>query len=75
MDLTVLATDRGPVPMNIGAVLEFDQHDAPSLAEVRALLAERLPAIPGLRQRLHRPPPGFGRPVWIDDAASTWTDI
>jgi hypothetical protein len=25
MDLTALATDRGSVPMNIGAVLEFDQ--------------------------------------------------
>ncbi len=67
MDLTVLATDRGSVPMNIGAVLEFNQHDGPSLAEVHTLLAERLPAIPNLRQKLHRPPPGCGRPVWIDD--------
>ena len=65
MDLTVLATDRGPVPMNIGAVLEFNQHDGPSLAEVRTLLAERLPAIPSLRQRLHRPPPGM-RPPGVD---------
>jgi WS/DGAT/MGAT family acyltransferase len=68
MDLTVLATDRGSVPMNIGAVLKFNQADGPSLAEVRALLAERLPAIPNLRQRLLRAPLGCGRPVWIDDA-------
>jgi WS/DGAT/MGAT family acyltransferase len=67
MDLTVLATDHGSVPMNIGAVLEFNQHDEPSLAEVRTLLAERLPAIPSLRQKLYRPPLGFGPPVWIDD--------
>jgi diacylglycerol O-acyltransferase / wax synthase len=67
MDLTVLATDRGSVPMNIGAVLEFDQRDGPSLAEVRALLTKRLPAIPNLRQKLYRAPLGGGRPVWIDD--------
>ena len=30
MDLTVLATDRGSVPMNIGAVLEFDTAGGPS---------------------------------------------
>jgi WS/DGAT/MGAT family acyltransferase len=69
MDLTVLATDRGSVPMNIGALLEFDQDDCPSLAEVRTLLGERLPAIPRLRQRLQRAPLGCGRPVWIDDTS------
>ena len=31
MDLTVLATDRGSVPMNIGAVLEFGTAGGPSL--------------------------------------------
>ena len=68
MDLTVLATDRGSVPMNIGAVLEFDPSNAPSITKVRALLADRLPAIPRLRQRLRRAPLGCGRPVWVDDA-------
>ena len=69
MDLTVLATDRGSVPMNIGAVLEFDPHNAPSMAGVHALFSERLPAIPRLRQRLRRAPLGCGRPVWVDDVA------
>jgi diacylglycerol O-acyltransferase / wax synthase len=67
MDLTVLASDRGSVPMNIGAVLVFERADCPSPAEVRTLLAERLPAIPRLRQRLRRAPLGCGRPVWVDD--------
>ena len=30
MDLTVLASDRGAVPMNIGAVLEFDEPAVPT---------------------------------------------
>jgi diacylglycerol O-acyltransferase / wax synthase len=68
MDLTMLATDRGSVPMNIGAVLEFDPTNAHLWTEVRALLAERVPAIPRLRQRLRRTPVGCGRPVWVDDA-------
>ena len=46
MDLTVLATDCGSVPMNIGAVLKFDTAGGPSLAAVRALLSERVPTIP-----------------------------
>jgi diacylglycerol O-acyltransferase / wax synthase len=67
MDLTVLATDRGSVPMNIGAVLAFGTAGGPSLADVRAVLAERVPTIPRLRQRLRRVPFGCGRPVWVDD--------
>jgi diacylglycerol O-acyltransferase / wax synthase len=67
MDVTVLVTDRGSVPMNIGAILQFDTGDGPSLATVRALLSERIPTIPRLRQRLWRVPLGCGRPVWVDD--------
>jgi diacylglycerol O-acyltransferase len=67
MDLTVLATDRGSVPMNIGAVLKFGTAGGPSLAAVQALLSERVPTIPPLRQRLRRVPFGCGRPVWVDD--------
>src|SRR4029450_12093686 len=67
MDLTVLATDRGSVPMNIGAVLAFGTAGGPSLADVRAVLAERVPTIPRLRQRLRRVPFGCGRPGWVDD--------
>jgi diacylglycerol O-acyltransferase len=66
MDLTVLATDRGSVPMNIGALLEFGTAQGPSLAAVRAVLAERVPTIPRLRQRVatrsvRLRPPSVGR--------------
>ena len=68
MDLTVLASDRGTVPMNIGAVLQFDdEQSVPSLASVRALLSSRVPGVPRLRQKLCRAPLGCGRPVWVDD--------
>jgi diacylglycerol O-acyltransferase / wax synthase len=67
MDVTVLATDRGSVPMNIGAVIEFEAEGGPSLAALRDLLSERVPTIPRLRQRLRRVPFGCGRPVWVDD--------
>ncbi|MGV9746868.1 wax ester/triacylglycerol synthase domain-containing protein [Rhodococcus zopfii] len=66
-DLTVLATDRGPVPMNIGAILEFDASPGPDLSTVSTHLAERIPRIPRLRQRLQRVPVGCGHPVWVDD--------
>ena len=42
----VLATDRGSMPMNIGAVLEFDTAGGPSLSAVRALLSERCRRFP-----------------------------
>lgn len=66
-DAQQLATDVGPVPANVGAVLLLDppaQVDADALARV---LARRATAIPRLRQRLRRTPPGCGRPIWVDD--------
>ncbi|AMM31980.1 hypothetical protein SA2016_1300 [Sinomonas atrocyanea] len=66
-DLTVLATDRGPAPMHIAAVLEFEAGAVPAFAEVAAVLEQRIPRIPRLRRRLMRTPPGAGRPVWVDD--------
>ncbi|APA95935.1 Diacylglycerol O-acyltransferase [Nocardia seriolae] len=65
-DLTVLAADRGAVPMNIGAVLVFDG-SGPTSEEVRVLLGERVPRIPRLRQTLRRTLFGCGRPIWVDD--------
>jgi diacylglycerol O-acyltransferase / wax synthase len=68
MDLTVLAADRASVPANVGAILIFDGA-GPAPDEVRALLQERVPPIPRLRQTLRRAPAGCGRPVWVDDPA------
>jgi WS/DGAT/MGAT family acyltransferase len=70
-DLMELASDVGPVPMNVGAVLVLDT-GVGSVADppvLEALLAERIGRIPRLRQRLLDVPWGFGRPVWVDDPA------
>jgi WS/DGAT/MGAT family acyltransferase len=66
-DLTVLASDRGSVPMNMGALLELDSPSVLSLADLRSLLAARVPRVTRLRQRLAAAPLGCGRPAWIDD--------
>jgi hypothetical protein len=52
MDQTVLASDHGTVPMNIGAVLEFDERAVPSMATMRDLLEARVPGVTRLRQTL-----------------------
>ncbi len=65
-DVVSLATDVGPVPMNVGAVLWLDRCSDPH--DVIARLADRIPSVPRLRQRLVRTRAGAGRPVWVDDA-------
>ena len=60
-----LATDVGPVPMNVGAALLLSGGTG---AQVAAVLARRVNGIPRLCQRLVTPPWGLGRPYWIDDA-------
>lgn len=51
--------------MNIAAVLEFGH--VPDPAGVVDVVVRRLGSIPRMRQRLHRPGLGRGRPLWVDD--------
>jgi diacylglycerol O-acyltransferase len=67
-DVVTLATDHGPAPMNIGAVLIIDEASDLPFSTVRSVLEGRLPRVRRLRQRLLRMPPGCGRPIWVDDA-------
>ncbi len=66
-DVQAWATDVGPVPMNVGAVLILDAGPDFDLAGARRVLATRLAAIPRLRQALVEVPLGCGRPIWVDD--------
>ena len=65
-DLTILATDHGQVPMNIGAVLVFESGDG---AQMLATFAERIAGVRRFRQRLVRFGALSGPPVWVDDPA------
>ena len=67
-DLGMRAVESGGgLPEQLGAVLLLD--GAPDFDPTAAgrLLAERASAVPRLRQRLVRLPPGAGRPIWVDD--------
>ena len=68
-DLMQLAADVGPAPMHTGAVLVLGTGPGFSVEQARRVLGERIAAVPRLRQRLHRAPPGCGRPFWADDPA------
>jgi WS/DGAT/MGAT family acyltransferase len=65
--MTQLASDVGPVPMQIGACLMLDSPADVDVAATQQCIAERIRAVPRLRQRLVRTPPGCGRPIWVDD--------
>lgn len=67
-DLALLAIESGgSVPEHVGAVLVLDAGRGVDVASAQRVLAERIRAVPRLRQRLVRPPFGCGRPLWVDD--------
>lgn len=65
-DQVQLATDVGPVPMNVGAILNLG--GSPDPDTVVETLLRRVPRIPRLRQVLMTPPWGLGRPYWLEPA-------
>lgn len=67
-DLAFLAMDRGPVAEQIGVILRLAGNSL-DVVDVRRLIGDRIAAVPRLRQRLTRVPPGCGRPIWLDDRA------
>jgi len=66
-DRAFLAMDSGQVPEQFGVILMFEEGGGPDLDRARRLLAERIPSVPRLRQRLVTVPPGCGGPIWVDD--------
>lgn len=66
-DLMQMSFGSEAAATQIGAVLVLTPDRPLELDAVAAALAERVPAVARLRQRLVRPPPGCGRPVWVDD--------
>jgi WS/DGAT/MGAT family acyltransferase len=67
-DLAMLVLEgRGAVPVQIGVALVLDVGRGFDPREAVAVLSDRVRGVPRLRQRLVRPGPGLGRPVWVDD--------
>lgn len=66
-DRAFLAMDDERAPAHFGVILLFDEAGGFDLAHARQVLAERVAAVPRLRQRLVRTPFGCGGPIWIDD--------
>ncbi|MFN7151418.1 MAG: wax ester/triacylglycerol synthase domain-containing protein, partial [Microthrixaceae bacterium] len=65
-DLATLASDVGPAPMHVGALLRLDGAGVADPDDLVADVGRRIRAVPRLRQRLLRTPLGAGRPVWVD---------
>lgn len=64
-DLMELAAESAGAPRQVAVILILaGPLELPSL---RQALAERVQAVPRLRQRLRPTPPGCGRLVWVDD--------
>jgi WS/DGAT/MGAT family acyltransferase len=58
---------EGPVShMHIGSVAVFEG-PAPPGADVEAMVAGKLPAVPRYRQKVRFVPLELGRPMWVDD--------
>ena len=63
-----LALQHTTVPEQFGVVLVIEPGGRFDPEAAARLLATRVRAVPRLRQRILRVPPGCGRPVWVDDA-------
>ena len=66
-DLMERATDAGPAPMQVGAVLVLGPSEQVTPAAASDTLERRSRAIPRLRQVLVDAPFGCGRPYWAED--------
>lgn len=73
-DLVSLATDVGPAPMQVGALLVLDHVAGFEPEAAIAAIGQRIVAVPRLRQVLRPTPFGGGRRIWVDDESFTLAD-
>jgi diacylglycerol O-acyltransferase / wax synthase len=59
--------DTGKIREQFGVLLMLDPAPGRNLEAVRKVIAERVAAVPRLRQKLVRVPLGCGGPIWVDD--------
>src|SRR5499427_10048652 len=71
LDAAFLALETANTTGHVGGVSVLDPSDAPkplTLARLTEVMAERLPLVPVLRQKLLNVPFGLDQPYWVDDA-------
>jgi diacylglycerol O-acyltransferase / wax synthase len=66
-DLINVYVETPSAPARVGALAILD--GTIPLAHLRTHLVERVAVIPRLRQKIHRPGPLAGRPIWVGDPA------
>jgi WS/DGAT/MGAT family acyltransferase len=70
LDASFLALETATTTGHIGGLSMLDPSDAPAplnLARLTEVMAERLPLVPVLRQKLLEVPLGLDQPYWVDD--------
>jgi WS/DGAT/MGAT family acyltransferase len=70
LDASFLAMETANTTGHVGGLSVLDPSDAPAplnLARLTEVMAERLPLVPVLRQKLLEVPLGLDQPYWIDD--------
>ncbi|HET9967260.1 MAG TPA: wax ester/triacylglycerol synthase family O-acyltransferase [Streptosporangiaceae bacterium] len=70
LDASFLALETANTTGHVGGLSVLDPSDAPAplnLARLTEVMAERLPLVPVLRQRLLNVPLGLDQPYWVDD--------
>ena len=73
LDAEFLHLEDDGAPMHIAGACLFDG-EAPTLDEIRLLIASKLHRIPRYRQRIERVPLELGRPLWVDDGSFDLAD-
>jgi WS/DGAT/MGAT family acyltransferase len=70
LDASFLAMETANTTGHVGGLSVLDPSDAPTplnLARLTEVMAERLPLVPVLRQKLLEVPLGLDQPYWVDD--------
>ena len=80
-DATFLRIETAHEPQHVGSVSVIDgtplrdECGRVRFGDIRAHVGRRVHRVPRMRQRIMEVPYGQGRPVWIDDADSIYSNM
>jgi diacylglycerol O-acyltransferase len=70
LEASFLAMEGPGLPLHVGAVLTLDEKDRVTMAELRRLVASRLPQLPKFQQKVAFTSLALRRPEWVPAAAN-----